>query len=104
MAFLYVTEVSQLVYAPNSALVQAPFMPPVAEQRLSITTSSVASVTFSATTRFVMVHTDAVCCLAWGGVTTSTVSAVTTSQRLAANETRFYGVNSGSSLAVIAGT
>lgn len=103
MASLYITECSQIANIPNAYYAMAPSMPPQAEQKLTITTTSTASNTFSANTFFVMVETDATCSLAWStqSGTASTVSATTSAQRMAAGEVRFYGVNPGFTLAVI---
>ncbi len=100
MATLYITEIANLVFDNRSNAVAAPAMPPVAEQAVAITGGSVQSAAFQTLTRFVMVSTDSICSLAWGANPT----AVTTAQRMAANETRFYGVIPGQKLAAIANT
>jgi hypothetical protein len=102
MATLYITEFSNIGVMNNATYAQAPSMPPLAEQHLSITTTSAASSTFSARTLGVLLNTDATCSLAWSTTSSTTVSAVTTAQRMAAGETRFYGVNPGFTVAVIA--
>jgi hypothetical protein len=48
----------------------------------------------------VMVETDATCSLAWS-TNSTTVSATTSAQRMAAGEVRFYGVNPGATVAVV---
>lgn len=93
MATLYITE-----FAVMSLAAMAPQTPPVAEQDVAIGGSSVASNPFNASTRFIMVNCDAACSLAFG----SAPVAVTTAHRMAANETRFYGVQPGQEVAVIA--
>lgn len=103
MASLYITECSQIANIPNAYYAMAPSMPPQAEQKLTITTTSTASNTFTANTYFVIVETDATCSLAWstGSGTASIATATTSAQRMAAGEVRFYGVNPGFSLSVV---
>lgn len=106
MATLYITEFADATVADLTGSVTlqwpipAPMTPPVAEQHIAITGSSTASAAFNANTTFVMVETDAICSLAWG----SSPTAVTTAQRMAANEVRFYGVVPGQKVAVISNT
>ena len=95
MATLYITE-----FQSPSQNFLAPQTPPVAEQHVAISGSSTQSAAFNALTTFVMVETDAICSLAWGADPT----AVTTAQRMNANEVRFYGVVPGQKLAVIVNT
>ena len=104
MAVLYVTECSQLGYTTNGQqLIMAPFMPPVAEQTVGVSGTATSSNTFSALTHFVMVNCDSTCSLAWSS-TSTTVSAVTTAQRMSQYETRFYSVNPGGSVSVVSNT
>ena len=104
MAVLYITEFSNGTVAPLLGDVTldypipAPMTPPVAEQNVPFTGTSVQSDPFNDATTFIMVNTDAACSLAFGADPT----AVVTAQRLAANETRFYGVTPGELVAVIA--
>ncbi len=102
MARLFITEFGKMPILANSAP-QCPFAPGVAEQLVTFSGSSTASLTFSETTSFVMVNTDTTCSLAWS-VTSDDPTAVTSSQRVSANETRFYGVRAGGKLAVIQNT
>lgn len=75
-----------------------PGTPALAEQNIGISASSAASAAFTANTHMVMINCDVACSLGWGG------AAVTASHRLAANETRFYGVLPGDTVSVIANT
>ena len=105
MPTFYITELTNLTMpAAGTQAVQCPFIGngPVAEQSFAITTSSAMSSTagWNANTRFVMVSTDTACFLKFGG-TTATITATTSAHRMAANETRFYGVNAGGVLAVV---
>lgn len=100
MATLYITEFTSASMAglgsiTNSYPIPAPSVDTInAEQHVQISASSVLSNPFNDLTTFVMVNCDAACSLAWGPTTAAPV-AVATSQRLGANETRFYGVPKG---------
>lgn len=102
MATLYITEFSHIAptATPGGETAPAPVAAGVAEQSMAITAGSTPSAAFNAKTFFVMIHTDAICSLAFGAAPT----AVTTAHRMAANETRFYGVTPGQKVAVIANT
>lgn len=106
MANLCITEVRTIAVVsgknaftePFSVGIAAPLMPPEVEQQLAIGATSSQSQPFGDTTHFVMIETDTTCCLAFGDSPTAVVGY----HRVAANEVRFYGVNPGQSLAVIA--
>lgn len=100
MATLYITECRTIAAVSNATFAQAPCMPGTAEQHLTITTTSTASSVFNSSTYFVMLATDATCSLAWS-TNSTTATAVTTAQRMAAGEVRFYGVNPGGSVSVV---
>lgn len=91
MATLYITE-----FAGIALGFPAPMTPPLAEQHVQISGSSVISAPFNAATTFVMVNCDTACNLAWG----KTPVADALSQRMSANETRFYGVPLGQAFEV----
>lgn len=102
MATLYVDEISFTALAkrtigPAWQGAQAPQYPPIASQTLVISGSSNPSNPFAATTTFIRVHTDAICSIAIGPSPT----AVGTATRLAANQTEYFGVTPGHSIAVI---
>lgn len=111
MATLYITEFTSGTMAGlGSVTASYPIPAPAvnsinAEQHVQISGASVLSNPFNDLTTFVMVNCDSACALAWGP-TTSPPTAVATSQRLGANETRFYGVPVGKKweVAVIAAT
>lgn len=89
MATLYVTEYNALTFDNFGRVVAAPVNPPIAEQAVAIVNgSSVQSAPFTSQTLFVMLNCDVACSLAWGANPIATKSA----QRMAQNETRFYGV------------
>ena len=99
MAFLYVTEYAVVsATLENGQLIQAPLSPPLADYRIAIGGASLSSPAFQKGTRFIMVHADAVCSLAFDA------NAVTTAHRLGQNETRFYGVTPTHTVSVISNT
>jgi hypothetical protein len=97
MAFLYIAEFSRLPLDSVGANIIAPPMPPLVEQKIAIGIGSVPSASFSSGTRFVQIHPDSVCSVAFGPTPVATVN----NQRVAGSETRFVGVNPGDSVAVI---
>jgi hypothetical protein len=103
MATLYITEfgrttITGVTGPATQVATPAPLVPPVAEQVISLSGTSTQSAAFQNDTTLVMVSTDAPCCLAWGANPTATLSA----QRMAANETRFYGVPKGQTMILAA--
>ena len=100
MSTLYITEYHDIPATKNGFALPAGEEPNVAEQSVAITGSSVQSNPFNPATSFVMVSTDSTCSLAFG----TNPTASTNYHRMAANETRFYGVMSGMCVAVIANT
>jgi len=104
MASLYITEFEHMPSLTSWGVIpQCPQAPGLAEQKLAIGGTSVASAAFNAKTKFVMLHTDVICSIAWSETGTDPTAAAT-AQRMAANETRFYGVRSGGKVAVITNT
>jgi hypothetical protein len=101
MSTLYVTEVTALGIDAGGQNIMAPAMPPALEQTVPISGSSAASGPFGGTTRFVQLHTDAICSVAFNVPGQAPPTATTSNQRLAANETRFYTVAPGGQVAVI---
>lgn len=99
MAFLYISEFQHLGFDGSSSPVLSPKVPAAVEQQLPIDGGQHASSAWGNTTHFIMVNTDVACCLAFAesGVPT----AVNSAHRLGANETRFYTVKAGGTLAVI---
>ena len=97
---LYITEYRNLARADNGPHVSAGQEPNLAEQQVAIGGTSTQSAAFNARTGFVMIHTDAICALAFGDNPT----AVNNRHRMAAGEVRFYGVAPGHKVAVITAT
>lgn len=99
MAVLYVTEYAAFPIVQGNS-VQAPKDPPLAEQTVAIGAGSVASSAFSAKTRVIRVHTDAICSISIDTAPTATA----TKARMAANQTEYHSVNPGDKIAVITNT
>ena len=102
MTVLYVAEFSQLVTTPNGIAAMA-LQSPLAEQTMSITASSTTLTNpFNSATKFIRVHTDSICSIKVGGAPVATTSTA----RMAANQTEYFGVaqNSGWNIAVITNT
>lgn len=98
MATLYVAEYEKLLVDTHGNVVIAPLEPPLAEQIISITGSSVRCTNaFSTRTKFVQLSTDATCSVAFG----ASPMATTGNQRLPANTLVFKGVHPGDFVAVI---
>lgn len=94
---LYITEFAgSAPVGGRAGSISPPMTPPLAEQHVQVSSSSVTSAPFNAKTTFVMVCSDVASCLAWGTAPT----ADPLSQRMAANETRFYGVPRGGNFVV----
>lgn len=102
MAVLYITEfASQGLDAKGRAMVVAD-LPAAASQTVAIGGSSTQSSAFNALTKFVRIHTDAVCSVEFG----TSPTATTSSMRLAANTTEYFSVplNGSYKVAVITNT
>jgi hypothetical protein len=97
---VYVTEYKALARDGFNFHMAAGVEPNVAEQVRTVSGASAQTAAFNAQTAFVMVHTTEIVCLKFGADPT----AVTTSHRMGAGETRFYGVTPGHKLAAIVGT
>ena len=74
--------------------------PAVAEQVVAVGGSSVQSTAFAVQTKFVRVHTDAICSYSFGANPVATANT----PRLAANATEFFGVRGGHKVAIITNT
>lgn len=95
MATLYITEYQQLMPSPVGHQGQIPMEPPLAEQAIAFTTHTESNA-LNAKTRFVRLHTDAICSVSLG-----TAPVATTSMgRMAANQTEYRGVPQGASYKV----
>lgn len=102
MATLYITEYSRLMIDDRGATVVVGQEPSLT-QTAAIGGGSTQSAAFRPNTKFVRLHTDAICNVAFSA-DTSAVAIANASLRLAANQTEFFGISGGGLLAVIAGT
>ncbi len=101
MASLYLTEYGS-VGGQHTPIAQSPI---VNAQKLTIG-SETKSTAFKPSTRFVRVHVDAICSIHIGPADTSDtyVAATTSSARMAADQTEYFGVSPGDKLSVISNT
>lgn len=99
MAKLYITEFHTLGATPEGATF--PLVPPAADQTpVAIGVGSTQSAAFNVSTRFVRLHADAICSVAFGSNPTATAD----NARLAANQTEYFAVSPGHKVAVITNT
>lgn len=96
MATVYIREYARIGRDLNSIDVQSGVEPGLVNQTVAIGGSSVQSAAFNAQTRFVRIHTDAICSILFG----TNPTAVAGSGRMAANSTEFFAVDPGSNLKV----
>ena len=105
MSLFYIAEYENCVFDARGESVLAPEEPAILDQPpINFTDGqSHPSQPFNSKTRFVMIHTDAVCSYVVG---TGTPQATTSNKRMGVGETRFFGVKPGAtlSLAVILNT
>ena len=104
MAVLYVEEYSQLVMTPNGLAAMAQ-QPVLQSQTVAIGSGSVTPTrAFLPATKFVRLHTDAICSVLFGPFGSTTATA--TNARMAANQTEYFGVpqNASWTVAVITNT
>lgn len=101
MATLYITEYQRAAHDGAGYGVMTGVEPATRTQTVAIGGASAPSLALVG--RFVRIHTDAVCCIKFGG---PSVTATTADARLAANQTEFFGVrgNPDTYVAVIAST
>lgn len=100
MAVVYVTEYARQVRDMGGYLVPTPEEPALAEQQVAIGGSSDQSSAFNDSAKLIMVHTDAICHIAIG----SDPTASTSTKRMPADQTLFFGVQPGHKIAVITGS
>ncbi len=101
MAKLYIVEFASTAIGARGQDVMAPQYPPVARQSVMTSSgTSAQSAAFGGSTRYIQYHTDGICSIAIGPNPVADVNY----DRMAANETRFVGVNPGDKLALITNT
>ena len=96
MAVLYVTEYPHAASDQGKAL-PVGFGAPIANQTIAIGGGSLQSNAFSANTNLIRVNCDSICSILIG----SNPTATTSTARMAANQTEYFGVAPGSKIAVI---
>lgn len=96
MAVLFITEYSRQGRDASGFQMVVADEPPAANQVVTIGASTTQSAAFNALTRFVRIHTDAICSIEFG---TNPV-ATTTTRRLAANSTEYFAVPLGAAYKV----
>ena len=88
MATLYVAEFATVGGTSNFGVAGAQ-VPPIREQSVTISGSSVAVASaFTTNTRFIRVHADAICSIAFGLTPTASVA----NMRFAANQTEYFSI------------
>lgn len=102
MATVYITEFNALEQLSGQIANygQVAHQGPIAEQVVAIGGASTQSAAFNAKTKLIRVHTDAICSIKVG----TNPTALTTSARMAADQTEYFGVVPGQKIAVIANT
>lgn len=102
MAKLYISEYSHTPIVGTGQRAPIGFEPNVTNQTpISISGTSAASAAFNAKTKFIRVHTDAICSIK---ISTAATAATANDARMAINTTEYFGVNPGDVLTVITNT
>lgn len=97
---LDITEYQNLARDDLNVVIAAGKEPASVVQQVAISGVSTQSNPFASTTRFIRLHTDVACRVAFG----TNPAAAGTSQRMAAGQTEFVGVTPGTRVAVISTT
>lgn len=100
MATLYIAEFESITPATEGGAAQVARATPVAEQTVAIGGASTPSSAFNAATRYVRIHTDVICSIAFAATPTATAAKM----RMAADQTEYFGVTPGTKVAVITNT
>lgn len=100
MATLYIEEYTTAPIINNGQIMQMAKQPSVAQQTVAISGTSAQSAAFDANTKYVRIHTDAVCSFLFG----SDPTATTSDPRMAASQTEYFAVPGGYKVAVITNT
>lgn len=92
MAKLWIAEFARL-QRDDRAEMQAPENPPLAEQVIDYSGGEAKTANpLNAKTRLIRVHTDAACSIAIGSKAAPTPAATTSTMRLAAGQTEYFGI------------
>ncbi len=100
MATVEITEYSNQVIDEHGWRLARPKEPAITVQQVTISGSSVQSAAFNANTKFVRVHCDEPCRVAFG----TNPTAAATSMRLGASKSEIFGAGAGQKVAVITTT
>jgi hypothetical protein len=100
MAILYISEYSRQALDISGSPVPVGQEPALAIQTVAIAGASAQSAALQAATRFVRLHTDAICSVKFG----MNPVATTADARMAAGQTEFWGVPGTMIVATIANT
>ena len=102
MSILYISEYTELPTALYANYRPMAPEPTIRDQTLAIGGTSV-STTFTTFTNFVRLHCDTICSVSFSN-SSATATATVLSKRLAQNQTEYFSVQPGGSVAVIANT
>jgi hypothetical protein len=100
MSILYISEYTELPTAQFAGYRPMAPEPSITDQTVAIGGSSNVSLPFSGFTNFVRVHTDSICSIQFSNAN-STATATTLNKRLAINQTEYFSVTPGGTVAVI---
>lgn len=95
---LFISEYARIAMDAGHQSTGVPLVPPVADHRIEIGVQSVQSESWQGGTVLICLHATESCCLAFG----INPEAEHDKHYLAAGETRYYGIQNGHRLAVIA--
>ena len=102
MAYLYVTEFESLAIPTEGGNAPIANAPPVVDQSpVAIAGGANKSAAFGSTTRFVRLHCDAICSIAFSATGTA---ATASNMRMPASHTEYFGVRPGFYVSVISNT
>lgn len=100
MAKLYIAEFDSITPTAEGGAAQIARSQPIIEQTVAISGVTAQSAAFNAATKFIRVHTDAICSIAISANPTATVA----NMRMAADQTEYFGITAGQKVAVISNT
>jgi hypothetical protein len=97
LAYLYITEHVDLAVDARGQVISLGEDTGLDQPRLAISGSSGQSLATRKATKFIRLHTDAICSVSFG----SNPTATTSNRRMAANQTEFFAIKGGNKVAVI---
>jgi hypothetical protein len=103
MAILYISEYTELPTAQFTGYRPMAPEPSIRDQTIAIGGISAVSLPFSGFTNFVRIHSDTICSIQFSNAST-TATATTINKRLATNQTEYFSVTPGGTVAVITNT